>query len=122
MAEDYEKQQEREDEQQERRDQAEIAVRELKNINRSICCVFICETEEVVHGRIEGMLAELDALVVRDLTPGKQALQCKRLIPYGNISNLCTSPAEEKCRQCFVWRDLNEAYKEAQEGKKNGKD
>jgi len=81
------------------------------------CCVTMDGDNftDVIHGRFLAIVKEWPAIMVRDLTPGVELLQRKRLISVEVIRDVCFSPKQEKCRNCPNYKDLLEANKEEED-------
>ena len=103
---------EREEDREDKKHSAALILQGLDSLKRNVCCIFLNDSDELLHGRLEGMLEETDALLLRDLTPGKQALQCKMMVPYENVQHMCFSPSDGNCRQCLHWKELSEQHAE----------
>lgn len=116
---DFDRRAEREEDREESRFAAKLTVEDFNKINMQRCCVFIKDFSdnggEVIHGRLMGMMAELDALVIRDLRLGREALQTKQIVPYENVHHLCASASLEKCEGCAEYVEMREeALRETQ--------
>lgn len=72
------------------------------------CCVFLeaDNYDDTCHGKLLAFIKDWPALMVRDLTPGQERLQRKRLIPLETVRDMCFSPGAEKCKLCTVMKDL----------------
>jgi hypothetical protein len=111
---DFDMRQEREEEREEDRFSAKLSLEEFSRIRFQRCCVFTHDAggaADVIHGRVTGLLVEMDALVIRDLRLGREALQTKQLIPVANVHRLCASPSLEKCRGCYEYREMEKVAK-----------
>lgn len=111
-ADDFDREMDKREEEEEQREDAALALESFKTLVRARSCIFFNdEHEEVMHGRIEGLLQELDAVLVRDLRPGRERLRCRVQIPYDNIKYVCHSPKFEACKECAVYKDFKEPEK-----------
>jgi len=77
------------------------------------CCVFLDSYNEddsidAIHGRLMAVIREWPALVVRDLTPGVERLQRKRIISTASVRDLCLSPGGEQCVKCPTYKELQD--------------
>jgi hypothetical protein len=116
----FDRKAERDEERQERRESAEIAVTELKQFAKQLCCVFFdSEDQEILYGRIIGMMDELDALVIRDIRPGRELLRSRQIIPYERIKYICTAEDGGKCKECAYYKGIAEDIQEMQDGDKD---
>ena len=98
---DFERDEDRREHAEEQRESAELALMEVRSLVRSRCCLFLDDGEgEVLHGRLEGLMTEVDTFVLRDLRPGRERLQCRLQVPYGNVLYACHSGSQEKCFLC----------------------
>lgn len=114
----FDRQAERNEEAEQKREDTELAVQELKKIIKDRICVFLNEDGEIMHGRLMGMMVELDSLILRDLRPGRELQRCTIIVPYDNIKNICTSPGTEACKNCPNWREMQELLNEFKMGVK----
>jgi hypothetical protein len=88
----------------------------VETINKFIgqrCCVFLDSYNEddsidAIHGRLMALIREWSALVVRDLTPGVERLQRKRIVPVASVRDLCLSPGGEQCVKCPTYKELQD--------------
>jgi len=104
---DFDREMERREDQAEDRESAELAVLDFKRFVRDRCCLFLGDEDgTVLHGRLEGLLQEIEALVLRDLRPGRERLQCRLQVPYDSVHYACHSGSLEKCRQCERYKSL----------------
>jgi hypothetical protein len=105
---DFDRMQDRQEEADDSKFSTKLSVEEMGKIKMQRCCVFIKDSEDIqmVHGKILGMMTELDSLIVRDLRPGREALQCKQLVPFANVHHICASVDLEKCQQCDEYREM----------------
>jgi hypothetical protein len=107
------------DEARENQQAAEGVVGSIKSFMGERCCVFMdAETyDDTCHGKLLALVKEWPALVVRDLSPGGERLQRKRIIPLDAIRDVCLSPGLEKCRACETMKEmLKESEKESDGG------
>ena len=100
---DLDREMEKREEEEEDREVAELSVLDFKKFVRSRCCLFLDDEEqEVLHGRIEGLMQEIDTLVLRDLRPGRERLQCRLQVHYDTVKFACHSGSLAKCNQCPI--------------------
>ena len=87
----------------------EALVQSIKAYRGERCCVFLeADTySDTVHGKLVAFIREFPGLMIRDLTPGKERLQRKRLIMLEAIRDVCFVPTKEKCKECPVFIDLS---------------
>jgi hypothetical protein len=87
---------------------AEVLVTSIKNFFGERCCVFTesDHMQDIIHGKILAFIREWPAIVVRDITPGVEIMQRKRLIPVDAIRDTCFCPKKEKCQQCETFATL----------------
>ena len=106
---DFDREEERREEEQEEGESAQLAVLEFGRFARERTCVFVDGDDgpEAIHGRLIGLLKEVDALVIRDLRPGREKLGCRLLIPYDNLLYVCCAPGSDKCKECGEYKKLN---------------
>ena len=102
---DFDREMERRELNEEEREAAELAVQDFKRFVRDRCCLFLDE-DVTLHGRVEGLLQEVEAVMLRDLRPGREKLQCRLQIPYDNIFYACHSGSLEKCRECDTYGSM----------------
>lgn len=116
---DFDRRQEREEDREERKFSTQLMVEEMSKYRMQRCCVFTAAGDgilEVIHGRLVGMMTELDAMVVRDLRIGRETLQTKQIVPVENVLRICSCPNLDKCRQCSEYRAMvREAEQEARQ-------
>jgi hypothetical protein len=117
---DYEREEARREREEEDRQAAELAILDIKRFARARCCLFRDEEDgEVLHGRLEGIMQEIDSLVVRDLRPGREKLQCRLLVAYDGLAYVCTSPSHAKCQACDEYKAMLRHAKRAAKKKNN---
>jgi len=87
---------------------AESLIGSIKPYLGQRCCVFLDAevTDDTCHGKLLAFIKDWPALMIRDLSPGKERLQRKRLVPLEVIQDMCFSPGVEKCKLCEVMKDL----------------
>jgi hypothetical protein len=104
---DFDREMEKNEMQEDDREATELAVLDFKRFARNRCCLFLADEDgTVLHGRLEGLLQEIEALVLRDLRPGRERLQCRLQVPYDNVHYACHSGSLEKCKQCAEYERL----------------
>ncbi len=105
---DFDRKQEREEDLEEDRFSTKLCLQELSGLKMQRCCAFLPveDSLEILHGRLIGMLMELDAMVIRDLRPGRETLQTKQIVPCHNIHYLCSSASLEKCLACREYKEM----------------
>jgi len=107
---DFDSEQERREERAGAREDAELALKDFRAFVRERCCITLDDDDHtVLHGRLEGLLEEIEALVLRDLRPGRERLQCRLQVPYGAVFYACHSGSREKCRECPQYRAMEVA-------------
>jgi hypothetical protein len=74
---------------------------------------------DIVHGRLMAFVREWPALVVRDLTPGRERLQRTRLLHIDRASDMCFCDDLAKCKQCPTYQELLEQEAEREGGDVN---
>lgn len=96
------------DEALENQNAAEKLVDSIKTYLGQRCCVFLeaDNYDDTCHGKLLAFIKDWPALMVRDLTPKRERLQRKRMIPLEVVRDMCFSPGAEKCKLCDVMRDL----------------
>jgi len=112
---DFDRDADRQEEREDRKHGAALILQGLDSLKRNVCCVFLDDSDEILHGRLEGVLAETDALILRDLTPGKQALRCKIMVPYEKVQHMCFSESDTNCKRCAAWKEIEEMGKDDKE-------
>lgn len=89
---------------------AKVVVETINKFVGQRCCVFLDfgddENIDAIHGRLMAVLQEWPAIIVRDLTPGVERLQRKRLVSTDSIRDVCLSPGGEQCMKCPTYEDL----------------
>jgi hypothetical protein len=104
---DFDRAQERREEKEEDKAAAELALAEFRHFVRERCCITLDDDDRtVLHGRLEALLEEIEAVVLRDLRPGREKLQCRLQVPYRVVAHICHSGSLEKCRECPEYRLL----------------
>lgn len=81
---------------------AESLIGSIKPYLGQRCCVHLDaqSADDTCHGKLLSLIKDWPAILVRDLTPGSERLQRKRLIPLEIIQDMCFSPGVEKCKGC----------------------
>ena len=109
---DFDREHARREEREEDKQAAELALKDFGRFVRERCCIILDDRRHtVLHGRLEALLEEIEALVLRDLRPGRERLQCRLQVPYRAVFYACHSGSQQKCRECREYRAM-----EAQEG------
>jgi len=116
--EEKEREEHRREQEAEDQRQAQVVVETINKFIGQRCCVFLDSYDEenidAIHGRLMAVLREWPAIVVRDLTPGVERLQRKRLVSTDSIRDVCLSPGGEQCVKCPTYKELlAETEKEA---------
>ena len=106
----FDREEERREAREEGREAAELALADFKHFVRERCCLVLNdEARTLLHGRMEALLEEIEALVLRDLRPGREKLQCRLQVPYQSVFFACHSCSLEKCKGCSEYRKLEAA-------------
>lgn len=102
----------------ENQEAAENLIGSIKPYLGQRCCVHLDAEvhDDTCHGKLVSFIKDWPALMVRDLTPGKERLQRKRLIPLEVIQDVCFSPGLEKCKGCEEMERLKSAPEEKGDG------
>jgi len=109
------------DDELEDRKTVEQMIVSLKALEKQRTCVFM-EGEggiDIIHGRLMAFIKEWPAIMVRDLTPGQEKLQRKRLINLDSIRDMCMVDKKEKCLNCDTWKELQMPLEEGGEEEKS---
>ena len=95
----------------------EDLVTSIKGFIKKRCCVFMegGAYSDIIHGRLTAFVREFPALVIRDLTPGRERLQRTRMVGLDLANNMCWCDDLEKCKQCPTYTDLQEMETEVDE-------
>jgi len=104
----------------EEREVTESLVASIKSFINDRCCLTL-DSEgytEILHGRFIAFVQQWPAVLVRDVTPGKELLCRKRIVPLEVIRDMCISQSNKKCKQCDVYKDLVEQFEKEQEAEK----
>ncbi len=109
----------RKEERDEDRVAAVLALYDMKTFARSRCCLYLVDADdEILHGRLEGLLLEVNTLVLRDLRPGRERLQARLQVPYDNVLYACHSGSLQKCKACLQYQEMERRNRRA--AKKKG--
>lgn len=108
---DFDRLHERHEDEEDTKFSAQLVAQELSKVRGQRACLFLEDSEEVLHGQITGVLTEMDALIVRDLRPTRQALRAKLIVPVERIEHICTNDDRTKCKGCDIYADIENAMK-----------
>jgi hypothetical protein len=115
---DFDRLHERKEEDEDVKFAAKLVAEELNSLKAQRACIFISDSEEVLHGRITGVLSEMDFIVLRDLRPTRQMLRAKLLVPSDRIEHICVNEDPTKCKTCYIYEQIVSAMKEPEEDAK----
>ena len=96
----------------------EELAKSIKSFVKKRCCVFMegGAYSDIIHGRFMGFIREFPALVIRDLTPGRERLQRTRMVGLEMANNICWCDSLEKCQQCPTYKELQEMESDEPDG------
>jgi len=107
LSDEFEDELERQEEEKEELKSAEQAVKSFQQFIRARSCLFLNnEDHEVLHGRVTGLIKEMEMVVIRDLRPGRERLRVSQMVLLDNILYICTSKGMGQCKNCLYYEDL----------------
>jgi len=111
---DFDVQAARQEHEDESKEAAELALCDIRRFAKIRCCLFLGDEDaEILHGRMVGIMQELDTVIIRDLRPGREILQAHLQVPYESIFYACHSNFLEKCKRCPEYQEMQRQAKHA---------
>jgi len=115
--EEFDRMREREEDEGDIEFSATLVAQELGTLKSQRACVFVADSQEVLHGQLSGVLKEMDVLVMRDLRPTRQLLRAKLLIPVEKIEHICINEDRTKCKTCHIYAEIEADMKGTDDAK-----